>query len=140
MAEHTSAPEGDCCRRCRQPTLEEWFEWQRSPRKISRLLTEADLTRDTPVRLTVSRCLSCDFVQAPFLDQRIDDDDHVLSWMQIETLRDYRTDLARVYSGRLVLVFSYGYFQEVVAEVQERFGYDADQFISTLDVLGGAVA
>jgi hypothetical protein len=40
----------------------------------------------------------------------------------------------------LVPVFSFGYFQEIVAEVQERFGYDAGQFVSMLDVLGGAVA
>jgi SAM-dependent methyltransferase len=40
----------------------------------------------------------------------------------------------------LVLVFSYGYFQEIVTEVRGRFGYDAGQFVSMLDVLGGAVA
>jgi len=40
----------------------------------------------------------------------------------------------------LVLVFSFGYFQEIVAEVQERFGYDAGQFVSMLDVLGGGAA
>ena len=101
MAVNTSAPKGDCCRLCGQPTLEAWLELQRSPRKISRLLTEADLTGDTPVRLTVSRCQTCDFVQAPVLDQGIDYNDYILSWMQIETLRDYRADLARAFSSRL---------------------------------------
>jgi len=89
------------CRLCGQPTLEAWLELQRSPRKISRLLTEADLTGDTPVRLAVSRCQTCDFVQAPVLDQPADYSDYVLSWMQIETLRDYRSDLARAFSTRL---------------------------------------
>ena len=101
MAVHTPAPKGDCCRLCGRPTLEVWLELQRSPRKISRLLTEADLTGDTPVRLTVSRCQTCDFVQAPVLDQGIDYNDYVLSWMQIETLRNYRADLARAFSTRL---------------------------------------
>lgn len=40
----------------------------------------------------------------------------------------------------LVLVFSYGYFSEIVAEVQERFGYQPEQCVSMLDVLGGTVA
>jgi SAM-dependent methyltransferase len=101
VAENTPAPPDGCCRLCRQPSLEKWFELQRSPRKISRLLTEADLTGDTPVRLAVSRCQSCDLVQAPLLDQGIDYNDYILSWMQIETLRDYRTDLARAFSSRL---------------------------------------
>ena len=39
----------------------------------------------------------------------------------------------------LVLVFSYGYFPEIVAEVQERFGYQAGECVSMLDVLSGTV-
>lgn len=101
MAVNTPAPTERNCRLCGQPTLEGWLELQRSPRKISRLLTADDLTGDTPVRLALSRCESCDFVQAPFLDQDIDYDDYVLSWMQIETLRTYRADLARAFSARL---------------------------------------
>jgi len=47
----------------------------------------------------------------------------------IDHLGDRRADL--------VLVFSYGYFSEIVAEVRGRFGYQAGQFVSILDVLGG---
>jgi SAM-dependent methyltransferase len=101
VAVNTPRPAERNCRLCRQPTLEVWLELQRSPRKISRLLTEADLTGNTPVRLAVSRCQTCDFVQAPVLDQGIDYNDYILSWMQIETLRDYRADLARAFSKRL---------------------------------------
>jgi len=92
MAENRSARPVGGCRLCGQPSLEEWFALQRSPRKISRLLTEAMLTADTPVKLDVYRCQSCDFVQTRIPDQRIDYDGYLLSWMQIKALRDYRTE------------------------------------------------
>ena len=128
MAENRSARPIEGCRLCGQKSLEEWFEVQRSPRKISRLLTEAMLTTDTPVRLAVYRCQSCDFVQAPVFDQRNDYDDYLLSWMQIKTLRDYRTELARAFSQRLGNVESpvldvgcgSGEFLAILAECGQR--------------------
>ena len=101
MAEYRSAQPNEGCRLCGQPSLDEWFELQRSPRKISRLLTEEMLATDAPVRLALFRCQSCDFVQAPVLDRSVDYDGYLLSWMQIKTLRDYRSELARAFSKQL---------------------------------------
>jgi len=90
-----------CCRLCGQHALEIWFELQRSPRNISRLLTAKDLQNDRAIRLPVLRCRSCGFVQVEITNQSIDYDDYALSWMHIKTLRDYREQLAADFTQAL---------------------------------------
>ena len=89
------------CRLCGQSSLEIWFELQRSPRNISRLLTAKDLQNDKAIRLPVLRCRSCSFVQVEVTNQSIDYDEYTLSWMHIKTLRDYREQLAADFTQTL---------------------------------------
>ncbi|MEI6351685.1 MAG: methyltransferase domain-containing protein [Verrucomicrobiota bacterium] len=89
------------CRMCGQHALEIWFELQRSPRNISRLLTAENLKNDKPIRLPILRCGSCGFVQVEVTNQSADYDEYTLSWMHIKTLRDYREQLATDFKQRL---------------------------------------
>lgn len=83
-----------CCRLCGQHALEIWFELERSPRNKSRLLTAEDLQNDRAIQLPVLRCRSCGFVQVEITNQSADYNDYALSWMHVQTLRDYREQLA----------------------------------------------
>lgn len=89
------------CRLCGQHALEIWFELQRSPRNISRLLGAENLQNDSPIRLPVLRCKSCGLVQVEVTNQSIDYDEYTLSWMHIKTLRDYREQLAADFTQSL---------------------------------------
>ena len=80
------------CRICNNPCLDCVLEYDKSPRFIERLLDEASLKTDHPVRLKVYQCQDCGHVQ--LVDQLQDDyyEDYLMTHSNIQKMRDFQQE------------------------------------------------
>jgi SAM-dependent methyltransferase len=114
------------CRLCHAQQLDSFISLERSPRQLSRLLTEGERSADECIPLAAFRCQTCGFVQLLHSHPAVDYEDYVLSWMHIRTLRLYREALAADFASR------YGLSGKAVLDV----GCGSGEFLGCLQNYG----